>query len=144
MSYIIDDDGRRTGPCAVYGDAIFIARCPSCGRFIQPPDQALVPRARIVQHVRRCDGAHSQRSGAFARPRPNSTPSQPPIAPTTTATSWIVSIVTAGRSTLVPVDAIIAMIVVISRVALSATCGLAARSIVLAPNTVSDRKGDFI
>ena len=43
MSYTIDDDGRRTGPCAVYGDAIFIARCPHCGMFIQPPDYALVP-----------------------------------------------------------------------------------------------------
>lgn len=44
MSYIIDpDEGTSTGPCAVYGDAIFLARCPHCGRFAQIPEHALVP-----------------------------------------------------------------------------------------------------
>jgi len=44
MSYIIDDnDGNRIGPCAVYGDAVFVSRCPQCGRFVQMPERALVP-----------------------------------------------------------------------------------------------------
>lgn len=58
MSYVIDlDEGTRTGPCAVFGDALFIARCPQCGRFVQMPEHALVPEegvARAKAICRKC------------------------------------------------------------------------------------------
>lgn len=60
MSYIIDDnDGNRIGPCAVYGDAVFVSRCPQCGRFVQMPERALVPEdgAARAQAICRTHGS---------------------------------------------------------------------------------------
>ena len=57
MTYIIEDDGTRVGPCAVYDDAIYIVRCPCCGRFIQAPDYALFPEngpPRAKEVCRKC------------------------------------------------------------------------------------------